>query len=148
MEFDPSSTHATQSRIPYPMKTNDPLDQKIDALFRSRPLQPSEDFAARVLDAAHNADTVDTAGAARRSTRGKLLAFALPLAAAIVVTLSLLQFNPGAQDLPVESTTITQADAQEIFLLEEGLSGLSLLEGGNFQGGDLLATLDALTLEI
>ena len=44
------------------MKTNhnsEPLDQQIDTLLASRPLKPSDDFAARVLAAAETAVSED-----------------------------------------------------------------------------------------
>ena len=47
------------------MKTNhncDPLDQQIDTLLASRPVKPSDDFAARVLAAADTAVSEDSSG--------------------------------------------------------------------------------------
>jgi len=117
----------------------DPLDEKIDALFRSQPIRPSADFAARVIAAS------DAPASNERFSRGKLLAFALPLAAAIVLTLSLLQLSPGSE---AEAAQLTQAEAQEIFLLEEGLASLEALDSSGFEGVDLLATLDALSTQI
>jgi len=127
-----------------PNKQSDPLDQKIDALLSSRPLQPSEDFAQRVLAAAE-ADDTQTRSSERPS--GILLKFALPIAAAIALTFSFIQLKPGVTE-PTEPAALSSAEAQEIFLLEESLSGLSAIAINEFGSGDLLATLDALYLEI
>lgn len=130
----------------------DPLDQKLDALLASRPLRADDDFAARVLAAA-KADEGQRNARPKRPF-GKLIAFALPIAAAVVLTLSLLQFDNGNQtpntgsNPSTETVTLTTAEAQEIFLLEESLAGLAAADASSFVGGDLLATLDALYLEI
>lgn len=128
------------------MKIKDPLDPKIDALLASRPLRPSDDFAARVLGAAE-ADMADMA-VRRKRPLGKLLAFALPLAAAVVLTLSLLQLDSGSTTPADDSPALSQAEAQEIFLLEESLASLATVGTTDFGSEDLLATLDALYLEI
>lgn len=122
----------------------DPLDHKIDALLASRPLKASDDFTARVLAAAEAAPAQ-----ADKSKRpmAKTLAFALPLAAAIALTFSLLQLNPRA-DTKQQSTSLSSAEAQEIFLLEESLSGLATLDSSDFDSENLLSTLEALYLEI
>jgi hypothetical protein len=130
------------------MKTTDsrdPLDRKIDDLLASRPLTPSDDFAARVLAAA------DELPAAQPPTRpvGQLLRFALPIAAAIAVAITLTQFMPTKPTaVAVAGPTLNVADVEEIFLLEEGLTGLTQLQDDNFSSTDLLSTLDALTFEI
>ena len=136
------------------MKTNhrkDPLDQQIDTLFASRPVKPSEDFSARVLDAAETAAAKDSAGQDKRAL-GTLIKFALPLAAAIAVTISLsfLPVHTDSVDLPesIESTTLRTAEVQEIFLLEESLASLADISATEFGSTDLLSTLDALYLEI
>jgi hypothetical protein len=130
------------------MKNNDPLDQKIDALLASRPLKPSDDFAARVLAQAE-ADTATAQN--KKHPLGTLLTFALPIAAAIALTFSLLHLRPGAPE-PVQASTQTtalnSAEAQEIFLLQESLSSLATLDITDFGNEDLLSTLDALFLEI
>lgn len=143
------------------MKTTDPrdpLDRTIDDLLARRPLTPSDDFAARVLAAA-DALPAETA---RTSPVGQLLRFALPIAALIVVAFTLaqlMQTQPAAIDTPVQiashtptpttgAHTLNAADMEEIFLLEEGLAGLTQLQDDNFSNNDLLSTLDALTFEI
>jgi hypothetical protein len=128
------------------MKTTDsrdPLDRTIDDLLASRPLQPSDDFAARVLAAA------DELPAAKRRTSpvGQLLRFALPIAALIAVAFTLAQFLP-TKPTAVAAPALSAADAQEIFLLEEGLTGLTQLLDDTLSSTDLLGTLDALTFEI
>jgi len=134
------------------MKTNhnsDPLDQQIDTLLASRPVKPSEDFAARVLAATETAIAEDSTGKAKRPL-GTLIKFALPLAAAIAVTISLWPVHPDsvAPAESIESTTLSTAEVQEIFLLEESLAILADISATEFGSTDLLSTLDALYLEI
>jgi hypothetical protein len=136
------------------MKTNhnsDPLDQQIDTLFASRPVKPSEDFAARVIAAAETAAAKNSAGNAKRPL-GTLIKFALPLAAAIAVTISLsllpVHTDSVAPAESIESTTLSTAEVQEIFLLEESLASLADISATEFGSTDLLSTLDALYLEI
>jgi len=153
------------------MKTNhqsDPLDRKIDALLASRPLKPSHDFAARVLaraDAQSRADADAQAGAqadaqfpaqaenapvhsrAPQRPWGKIIAFALPLAAVIALTFSLLHLEPSAAE-PTQSAELSTAEAQEIFLLQESLAGLATFSSAEFDSRDLLSTLDTLYNEI
>lgn len=125
------------------MKTKDTLDTQINSLLASRPLRPSDDFIARVLEAAE-ADAV----LRRKRSRGRRLAFALPLAAAFALTFSLLQLDisQGAPD--DSSTALTQAEAQELFLLQEGLANLATVGTTGFGSKEILKTLDALYLEI
>ena len=132
------------------MKTNhnsDPLDQQIDSLLASRPIKPSDDFAARVL-AATETEVAEDSTCKTKSSLGLLVKFALPLAAAIAVTISLSLRPSVAPTGSTESATISIDEVQEIFLLEESLARLAnigVTEVGNF---DLLSILDALYLEI
>ncbi len=132
-------------------QNSDPLDQQIDTLFASRPVKPSEDFAARVLAAAETAIAEDSTGKAKRPL-GTLIRFALPLAAAIAVTISLslwpVHTDSVAPAESIESTTLSTAEVQEIFLLEESLAILADISATEFGSTDLLSTLDALYLEI
>jgi hypothetical protein len=141
------------------MKTTDPrdsLDRTIDDLLAKRPLQPSDDFAARVLAAA---DALPAAKQARPSPMGKLLRFALPVAAVIAVTLTLTQFTQEApiteiashrvQPAPAKATeSLSEIDMQEIFLLEETLASLSSLLDDSLSSADLLSTFDTYYFEI
>ena len=135
------------------MKTNhtsDPLDQHIDALLASRPVKPSDGFATRVLAAAAQTTLAEDSSVKTKRPRGLLIKFSMPLAAAIAVTISLFPVNTDsvAQTGSTESATLSTAEMQEIFLLEESLASLaniSATEVGNF---DLLSILDALYLEI
>jgi hypothetical protein len=134
------------------MKSNqnsDPLDQQIDTLLASRPIKPNEDFAARVLAAAENAVAEDSTSKAKRPL-SMLIKFALPLAAAIAVTISLwpVHTDSVATAESIESTTLSTAEVQEIFLLEESLASLADISANEFGSTDLLSTLDALYLEI
>lgn len=134
------------------MKTNhnsDPLDQQIDTLLASRPVKPSDDFAARVLAAAETAVSEDSSGRRKRPL-GMLIKFALPFAAAIAVTISLLPVNTDsvAPTGSTESDTLSTAEVQEIFLLEESLASLAHVSAAEVGSVDLLSILDALYLEI
>ena len=134
------------------MKTNhnsDPLDQQIDTLLASRPVKPSDDFAARVLAAAETAVSEDSSGKGKRPL-GMLIKFALPFAAAIAVTISLLPVNTDsvAPTGSTESDTLSTAEVQEIFLLEESLASLAHVSAAEVGNVDLLSILDALYLEI
>ena len=134
------------------MKTNhnrDPLDQQIDTLLASRPVKPSDGFAGRVLAAAETALAEDSSGKRKRPL-ALLIKFALPLAAAIAVTISLLPVNTDsvAPTGSTESATLSTAEVQEIFLLEESLSSLAHVSATEVGSFDLLSILDALYLEI
>ena len=134
------------------MKTNhnsDTLDQQIDTLLASCPVKPSDDFAARVLAAAETAVSEDSSGKRKRPL-ALLIKFALPFAAAIAVTISLLPINTDS-DAPIRSTesaTLSTAEVQEIFLLEESLASLAHVSAAEVGNVDLLSVLDALYLEI
>ncbi len=136
------------------MKTNhnrDPLDQQIDTLLASRPVKPSDDFAARVLAAAETALAEDSSGKTKRPL-GMLIKFALPFAAAIAVTISLslrpVNTDSVAPTGSTESDTLSTAEVQEIFLLEESLASLAHVSAAEVGSVDLLSFLDALYLEI
>ena len=153
------------------MKTTDPrdpLDQKIDALLSSRPLKPSDDFAARVLAAAEAEPTATATPAQSSRPVATILRFALPIAlpiaAAIAVVFALVPMLKQAQPttpLPAETpanlasrqaaptATLNEAHIQEILLLEEGLSALALTNNDDSLTTDgLLSTLEALDYEI
>ena len=125
------------------MKTTDPrdpLDRQIDDLLASRPLVPSADFVARTLAAANQIEEQSRSRALR-----VLLPFALPLAAA--AALVLLLGNPVVEsDSHFEPFPLETALDQEIFLLEQGLSGLAgqIEEPSPLDGSTLLQTFDAL----
>lgn len=146
------------------MKTTDPrdpLDQQIDALLSNRPVQPSDDFASRVLNAAQA--TTNTS-VKKKGKLAPILHFTLPIAAAIAIALIVAPLIKQSEPSPVTNIAATPPQApvttdsellgdigtQEIFLLEEGLSGLTAqLESDNNLNSDaLLETLDALFLEI
>lgn len=134
------------------MKTNhssDPLDQQIDTLLASRPIKPSDDFAARVLAATETAVAEDFSDKTKRQL-GLLIKFALPLAVAIAVTISLLPVYTDsiAPTGSTESATLSTAEMQEIFLLEESLASLANVSATEVGSFDLLSILDALYLEI
>ena len=121
----------------------DPLEHKIDALLKSHPLQPRKEFTARVLEAAEHDATEDS-----RRPIIKLLVTALPVAAAIVLAFNLLLPIRGDKLGTPEVHNLSIADAEEIFLLEDCLETLVNTVDLSFAGQDLLATLDALYLEI
>ena len=128
------------------MKTTDPrdpLNRKIDDLLASRPLQPSSDFTQRVLAAADSLP----ARKARPSHVSRLVRFALPAAAAVAAACLLAQFiatSPAANN----TSALSAADIQEIFLLEEGLSGIAQLQDDQLSSNALLNTLDTLHFDI
>ena len=157
------------------MKTTDPrdpLDQQIDRLLKTRPLEPSKDFTSRVLQACETEPKPRTASAECREP-GKLLRFALPLAAAIAIGLAIaprlketvqpdttppqLATNTTERQAPaIESASgstalalLGELEAQEIFLIEETLDNFALTEeNAELGSGKLLATFDALLYEI
>ena len=134
------------------MKTNhssDSLDQQIDTLLASRPIKPSDDFSARVLAATETAVAEDFSDKTKRQL-GLLIKFALPLAAVIAVTISLLPVHTDsiAPIGSTESATLSTAEMQEIFLLEESLASLANVSATEVGSFDLLSILDALYLEI
>ena len=135
------------------MKTNhnsDPLDQQIDTLLASRPVKPSDGFAARVLAAAAETAQAEDSSGKRKRPLALLIKFALPLAAAIAVTISLLPVNTDsvAPTGSTESATISIDEVQEIFFLEESLSSLAHVSATEVGSFDPLSILDALYLEI
>jgi hypothetical protein len=135
------------------MKTNhnsDPLDQQIDTLLASRPVKPSDDFAARVLTASAETALAEDSSSKTKRLFGPLIKFTLPLAAAIAVTISLLPVNYDsvAPTGSTESATISIDELQEIFLLEESLSSFANVSATEVGSVDLLSILDALYLEI
>ena len=135
------------------MKTNhncDPLDQQIDTLLASCPVKPSDDFAARVLAAAAETALAEDSSGKRKRPLTLLIKFALPLAAAIAVTISLLPVNTDsvAPTGSTERATLSTAEVQEIFLLEESLASLAHVSAAEVGSVDLLSILDALYLEI
>ncbi|MGC6423920.1 MAG: hypothetical protein ACON4O_02910 [Lentimonas sp.] len=135
------------------MKTTDPrdpLDQTIDSLLKGRPAQPNPDFTERVM-AAYDTEVSNSASTKTRPSNRStpILKFALPIAAIAAFALTLGQLNvleTGPAAAP--TANLTAAEAQEIFILEEGLNALSLLESDSFNSTDLLSTLDALTFEL
>ena len=135
-----------------PNHNSDPLDQQIDALLASRPLKPSDDFAARVLAQAEAEAKAESAQQHSKRPLGTLIKFALPLAAAVALTFSLLQLKPDSQQPTATASTaansLNAAEAQEIFLLEDSLASLATLSSSEFGTQNLLSTLDALYLEI
>lgn len=121
----------------------DPLDHKIDALLKSHPLHPSQGFTTRVLEANERNVARST-----RSLTSRLTIAALPIAAAIALAFNLLQPDQGANPNEPEELSLSIAEVEEIFFLEESLRELGTTESPSFAGQDLLATLDALYLEI
>ena len=137
------------------MKTNhnnDPLDQQIDTLLTSHPVKPSDDFAARVLAAAAETALAEDSSGKRKRPLTLLIKFALPLAAAIAVTISLslrpVNTDSVAPTGSTDSAQLSTAEVQEIFLLEESLASLAHVSAAEVGNVDLLSILDALYLEI
>ena len=138
------------------MKTTDPrdpLDRKIDALLSELPLRASEDFGVRTLKAAEAAQR-------RNQPRQfpRLLRFALPAAAAAMALALFLNTlprentapqdpltqNSQTQEIPTAETPLQSSEIEELFRLQEGLSGLASIEQDALDSEDLLQTLDTL----
>ena len=121
----------------------DSIDHKIDALLESHPLRTNEEFTARVLEAAEQNLAVKT----KRPIKTIVLT-ALPIAAAIVLTFNILLPNLGDKLETPELQSLSIAETEEIFFLEESLRALLITDDPSFDGQDLLATLDTLYFEI
>ncbi len=121
----------------------DPLDNRLDELLASQPLKPSVDFTERVLaeieKPASEKDSPDT--------KHPWLRLVLPIAALLTAAFVIVQLasNESANsDVPVLSTI----ELQEIFVLEEGLSGLVNLQDADLNNIDLLDALTFLDSDI
>ena len=127
------------------MKTthpSDPLDRKINKLFASQPLQPSDDFTERVL-----AVTSEVAGEEEVQRKIHLWQrLILPVAALLVASfiINYLASNSSSESL---TSTITTIELQEIFILEEGLAGLTQVQDEDLNGAQLLKVLNRLKQE-
>lgn len=133
------------------MKTTDPrdpLDQQIDALLSSRPIKEAPDFLERVLAATEASDApAPLSVASSQSTlRTRCLRIGLGLAAALAIAFIGMQLTPRAQHT-TQSAGLSTSEAQEILLLEEGLSRLPEFEDST-DSYQLLATFDAIFFEI
>ncbi|MGC6454893.1 MAG: hypothetical protein ACON46_00020 [Coraliomargaritaceae bacterium] len=130
------------------MKTTDPrdpIDQQIDELLASRPLVPSKDFVARTVAAADKMEKSH-----RKSLMQPILRFALPLSAAAALALLLWAPSSETATAPASAARLPFDPTfdHDIFLLEEGLSGLAgeIEDSSSLDGSTLLHTLDALYL--
>ena len=121
----------------------DPLDHKIDALLGSHPLRSNKEFTARVLEGIERNLSVE----AKRPIK-TIMFTVLPIAAAIVITFNLLLHNHIEKSETLELQSLSIAEPEEIFYLEESLRALLIIEDPCFAGQDLLAALDTLYLEI
>ncbi len=114
----------------------DSLDRKIDELFASQPLKPSADFTNRVLAAT---DEFVAKKSPSRTIR-PWLRLALPIAALLVAALTLTQLL-STKPVASESSTLITIDLQEIFILEEGLTGIADLQDDDLSNADFLDAL-------
>jgi hypothetical protein len=121
----------------------DKLDNQLDALLSSRPLKADDAFADRVLAEAEARGLTGGAG----SRRNVLLRFALPLAAAVVLSFAAVQLLKSPAGIEM-GPALSEAEIGEILLLEDGLSGLSSAPLEGLDPSALPPTLDAITLEI
>ena len=131
------------------MKPTDPLDQKIQERLKSLPIQASDDFAARTL-AELDAETKGK----KPDSLAPLIRFALPMAAALALAfIAYAQFGRDRAETPVAATgsgprsdeDLNQYEIQEIFLLQEGLSGFAQIDAGELsQTDEILDTLETL----
>jgi len=121
----------------------DSIDHKIDTLLKGLPLRTNEEFTARVLEAVEQNLSVKD----KRPIKTIILTV-LPIAAAIVLTFNLLLHNSNEKLETPELQSLSIAEPEEIFFLEQSLRALLITEDPSFAGQDLLATLDTLYLEI
>ncbi|GEM_PF-1322726 len=130
-------------------KENDPLDEAIDQLLQSEPIDYSAGLTKQIL-AASEEITNDTAIHDEDETTPLtwLARFALPIAAAIAVALIIPNLFDTNTNAPTEVFAIStpEPDLQEIFELEESLDGLTVNEYAT-SFDSLTLTLDALLFE-
>jgi hypothetical protein len=126
----------------------DPLDQKIDKLLASQPVKASDDFAARTLTEAEAQTQAEKPGGL-----APVIRFALPMAAAIALAFAI--FNQSSRNGTEASPQVTangtgideelnSYEVQEIFMLQEGLSGFAQVESDELSSDDLFDTLETL----
>lgn len=120
----------------------DPLDNKIDELVASQPLRPSAGFTDRVLMAVDE----EAVGKSALRTKNLWLRLALPIAALLVATATVTRLIT-LRSTETEPQTLSMIELQEIFILEEGLTGLTSLQDGDLNNADLLGTLIFLNSE-
>ena len=122
--------------------SSDSLDHKIDELIASQSLQPSADFTNRVMAAIDD----QAAGETTVHTNKSWLSLALPIATLLVAAFAVAQFIMLRSNEP-KSQTLSTIELQEIFILEEGLTGLTSLQDEDLGNADLLETLILLNSE-
>lgn len=113
----------------------DLLDETIDELFTSQPLKPSANFTKRVLTATNELATRKNAPKTSRSW----LWLALPIAALLVTAFVTAQLISN-KSVESDSPTLSTIELQEIFILEEGLTGLVDLQEDDLSSNNLLST--------
>lgn len=142
------------------MKTTDPrdpLDQKIDALLTSQPVQAPGDFVARTIAASEAEKALQQPGP---GPLAPIIPLALPAVAAIALAFLLInQFTitapeqaadfAGQETLPSTSSAkgaeaLSHTEIDELLILQEGLSGFADLDGDSLKSDRLLNTLEAL----
>lgn len=114
----------------------DPLDRKLDELLASQPLKPSIGFTDRVLAATDKPDIHKSPS----RTIHPWLRMALPIAALLAVAFTLAQLI-STQPAEAKSAELTTIELQEIFLLEEGLTGLAGFTDEDLSNTDLFDAL-------
>ena len=115
---------------------HDSLDQEIDALLASQPLEGDKAFNDRVLQAIQT-------GEPQTRTQPRIVRFALPLAAAIAIAAILWPSITSMQSTPQQQSLLL-GETSEILRLEASLTSLLNHETGNeFSTTNLLSTLDA-----
>ena len=122
---------------------SDSLDRKVDQLLASRPLRSSDEFTARILAATAEQEATQL----RRRRLGRLLQFALPVAAAITIAVVWLN-QPTADPISQTEASISTSEMEEILLMEASLEGLAALDDAEVSADGLRTTFDILYLEI
>lgn len=123
--------------------SQDPLDETIDQLLASQPLKPSAGFAERVLAA------IEEPAISKNTPRTNRvwLRLALPIAALLVAIVTIVQLVSDDPSAEADSPTLSTIELQEIFLFEEGLSGLADFPDEDLDSADLLDTFILLNSE-
>lgn len=118
------------------------LDEAIDSLLKSKPLQAPDTLGARIMATVKHEAAAPAEPAPGPTRRGKLWSFALPLAAALTLAAFLW---PSLQS-PQTTPSLSFEQTQEIIELEESLRALvPLQEAGDFSINGLLVTLETAT---
>lgn len=123
------------------MKTTDSRDsqdRQLDALLASRPLPASPDFLERVMAAVDKEEQ-----RIKHTRKARIVQFSIGMAAALAFAFSLAIFNSQPKSAP-----LSQNEAQDIFLLEEGLDQLPAWSANSDSDLKMLSAFEAIYFEV